>query len=68
MSCQLGFDVSMLWPPLRQMLTCYPWGEADAGKDENGRKWSKTILQYRKTKAVGSGYFYILAIKEYKKK
>jgi hypothetical protein len=27
----------------------------------------KTVLQYRKTKAVGSGYFYILAIKEYKK-
>jgi hypothetical protein len=35
--------------------------------DENGRKRSKTILQYRKTKAVGSGYIYILAIKEYKK-
>jgi hypothetical protein len=28
-------------------------------KDENGRKRSKTDLQYRKTKAVGSGYFYI---------
>jgi hypothetical protein len=35
-------------------------------KDENGRKQSKTILQYRKIKAVGLGYFYILAIKEYK--
>jgi hypothetical protein len=28
-------------------------------KDENGRKRSKTDLRYRKTKAVGSGYFYI---------
>jgi hypothetical protein len=36
-------------------------------KDENGRKWSKTVLQYRKTKTVDSGYFYILVIKEYKK-
>jgi hypothetical protein len=28
-------------------------------KDENSRKRSKTDLRYRKTKAVGSGYFYI---------
>jgi hypothetical protein len=28
-------------------------------KDENGRKRSKTDLRYRKTKTVGSGYFYI---------
>jgi hypothetical protein len=28
-------------------------------KDENGRKRSKTILQYRKMKAVSLGYFYI---------
>jgi hypothetical protein len=33
-------------------------------KDENSQKRSKTVLQYRKTKAVGSGYFYILSIKE----
>jgi hypothetical protein len=30
-----------------------------ATKDENGRKRSKTDLRYRKTKTVGSGYFYI---------
>jgi hypothetical protein len=30
-----------------------------ANKHENGRKRSKTDLRYRKTKAVGSGYFYI---------
>jgi hypothetical protein len=28
-------------------------------KDENGQKWSKMDLRYRKTKTVGSGYFYI---------
>jgi hypothetical protein len=28
-------------------------------KDENGRKRSKTDLRYRKTKMVGSEYFYI---------
>jgi hypothetical protein len=28
-------------------------------KDENGRKRSKTDLRYRKTKTVGSEYFYI---------
>jgi hypothetical protein len=28
-------------------------------KDENGRKRSKTDLRYRKTKTIGSGYFYI---------
>jgi hypothetical protein len=32
---------------------------ADISKDENGRKRSKTDLRYRKTKTVGSGYFYI---------
>jgi hypothetical protein len=34
-------------------------GMAPASKDENGRKRSKTDLRYRKTKAVGSEYFYI---------
>jgi hypothetical protein len=34
-------------------------GMAIASKDENGRKRSKTDLRYRKTKTVGSGYFYI---------
>jgi hypothetical protein len=28
-------------------------------KDENGRKRSKMDLRYRKSKTVGSGYFYI---------
>jgi hypothetical protein len=34
-------------------------GRTPRVKDENGQKRSKTDLQYRKTKTVGSGYFYI---------
>jgi hypothetical protein len=39
-----------------KMKECGLWVRS---KDENGRKRSKTDLRYRKTKTVGSGYFYI---------
>jgi hypothetical protein len=35
------------------------WSWSLAANDQNGRKRSKTDLRYRKTKTVGSEYFYI---------
>jgi hypothetical protein len=55
------------WCTLRHLLSLLPAQRKPSGaKDENGRKRSKTDLRYRKTKTVGSGYFYIWQLKSTK--
>jgi hypothetical protein len=56
---QVGSD-SILWPLNKNgTFTLKSLYRVVLVKDENGRKRSKTDLRYRKTKTVGSEYFYI---------
>jgi hypothetical protein len=59
---QSSYSPSSLAPPASPISTIAERTGDECcilSKDENGRKWSKTDLRYRKTKTVGSGYFYI---------